>query len=447
MTDLIRKSSLMFAALFVYAATQVWAASVEPLSQGVDFLAQEAAEAISNVPNGKFAVLQFIEEPEDPSQPLGQPSETAGLGIQLSQRLIAALEKQGRQTINRALLSNILRQNNFTTDVLGDADRLAGLLDGELMAIAYGRMRRGMNGVITIGVDLVTKSPEGEILHSPQGRSITVAMNGDMYALCSMNGLLEINNALAITSAPQSASEAAAVPARATDAPMLIVAPLKPQIQTREPQPYHIEVIVDGTALPCYKNNKGDFYLPAEVGKPYQVRLTNNTDEHVAVSLLIDGLSAIGKQRALPALGQNFSIGGMPSVDTPSDVYKYIISPKSVLTITGWQIDDKISRDFEFGRAGDSVAGRKDFWDYMGSISASFYPIISIPDTTSLLTRKLDEKAAGAKGLEIGTIEGSARKNQTITVDTTYAPNPAAVLGLFYESLDAINEAGMTLAE
>lgn len=446
MSSLVRKSLLALTALFALTAASAWGASIEPLSQGIDFLAQEAVEALADVPNGKFAVLQFVEEPADPTQSLRQPCETAGLGIQLSQRLTEELQKKGKQPINRTLLCTLLKQANFKVEDLGNVKRLAGLFGDDLSAIVYGRMRRDASGTVNIGVDLVKMGPKGEIIHYPQGRTITVGMSGDMYALCSMNGLLQVNAAVAVTPpAPEPAAEAA-TPA-APETPMLIVAPLQPQVPAPKEQPFNIEVIVDNAPLPCYKNYKGDFYVPAEIGKSYQVRLTNNTADHVAVSLLIDGLSAIGKQRALPVQGQNFALDVMPSVDTPSDVYKYIVAPKSVLTVTGWQIDDKISRDFGFGKASESVAGKKDFWDYIGGISASFYPIQSMPDAATLVTKPVDEREAGAKGLEIGTIEGDARRNQTVTVKTSYQPNPAAVLGLFYDSLAAINQAGMTLAK
>lgn len=436
-------AGFLLAALFLLAATPIRAASVEPLSQGIEFLAQEAIGALADVENGKFAVLQFVEEPADPTQPLRQPSESAGLGIQLSQLLADALQKQGRQPINRNLLCGLLKQANFKVEDLGNVKRLSDLFGGDLTAIVYGRMRREADGTIGAAVDVIKKGPMDEIIHYPQGRTIVIGMSGDMYALCSMNGTLQANDT--VQAAPEAGQSAREPSSAAAGIPMRIAAPLQPQFPASAVQPYNIEVVVDDAALPCYKNFKGDFYVPAEIGKPYQVRISNNTENSVAVSLLIDGLSAIGKQRALPALGQNFTPDTMPSVDTPSDVYKYIVAPQSILTVTGWQIDDRISRDFGFGAATNSVAGKKDFWDYIGSISASFYPIESMPRDSSLVTRRLDGKEADSKGLEIGTIEGDARMNQTVTVETTYDPNPAAVLGLFYDSLAAINQAGMIL--
>lgn len=432
---ILKAATAMFAlALAVGACPRAMA--VESMAQGVGFLAQEAATAIADVASGKFAILPFVEEPADPTQPLRQPAETAGLGIQLSQMLADSLQNQGKQPVNRTVLCNILRANNFKVEDLGNVKRLKALFGGDLNAILYGRMRRDADGTVAIGLDVVKMGPQGEVIHYPQGRTITVAMNGNMYALCSMNGMLQVNNAVQITGQP-------AATIVTPGAPMLIAAPLQPQVPVAA-QPYNIEVIVDGRPLSCYKNYKGDFYVAAEIGKPYQVRITNNTADNVAVSLLIDGMSAIGKQRALPVTGQNFALDTMPSVDVPGDVYKYIVAPRSVLEVAGWQIDDKVAREFAFGKASESVAGKKDFWDHIGSISASFFPIKSMPQAATLITREMEQAEALGKGLEIGTIEGDAFRNQTVTVTTSYDPNPAAVLGLFYDSLAAIQQAGMT---
>jgi hypothetical protein len=397
------------------------AVAADGLAQGMDFLTQEAAGMLLDVPAGRFGVLQFVEETGDPANPYRLNAETAGLGTYLYQLLTDSLQRQGRQSLSPARFCEILRQNQFKTDDFGRNDRLRALFGSELSAVVYGRMRRNGN-VVTVGVSVVKLDQNQQVAHYPQGRNITVSMDGNMYALCAMNGMLQIEPGL---------------PPGAPGAPMTIVAPLQPQAPTPPAQPYNLEVLVDGAALPCYRNANGNFYIPAILDKAYQVRLTNNTGVQAAAALLIDGLSAIGKERALPQRGVHFT--SQPGVEAPADVYKYVVPANGSLIVKGWQIDERIAREFVFVAAEKSVAGEKDFWDYIGNISVSFFPILSVnqpPPTT--ITRGTE------KGM-VGTGQGQAILNQTTVIQAYYDRNPAAVMGLYYEQQPAIIASNMTL--
>jgi hypothetical protein len=418
-------------ALCLLLALAPRASAAESLAAGVDFLAQDAAAFLADVPSGKFAVLQFVEEPADPSQPLQQPAETAGLGIQLSQLLTESLQRMGKATINRPLLCEVLRRNQFKVEDLGKPDRIRALFGGgELAAVIYGRMRRE-GGVITVGIDAVKTGPNMQVTFLPQGRNISIGMNGGMYALCGMNGMLQPAPGVVVTPGQVQTVETA----------MVITGPLQPQAPIPPAQPYNIEVLVNGMALPCYRNYKGDFYVPATLNQAYQIRLTNNTDQSAAVALLIDGLGSIGKQRALPSLTTRYT--DMPTVEAPADVYKFVVQPRSNVVVKGWQIDGRVAREFVFVPAERSVAGERDFWDYIGGISAAFYPIVSQPQQTAQqITRSVND---GEKALpSVGTGQGAAFENQTTEVSAVYDRNPAAVMGLFYEQAHVISAANMT---
>lgn len=428
----VKRFGFVAVALCVSLAPAPRASAAESLAAGVDFLARNAVNSLADVPDGKFAVLQFVEEPADPAQPLLQPAETAGLGIQLSQLLIESLQKMGKTPINRQRLCEILRLNHFKVEDLGKPERVQGLFaTGELGAVLFGRMRRNGN-VVTVGIDAIKTGPSLQVTFLPQGQNITIGMNGSMYALSGMNGTLQLDPAVLVTPGQVQTVESA----------MIITGPLQPQAPIPPAQPYNIEVLVDGMALPCYRSQKGDFYVPAAVDKAYHVRLTNNTDRAAAVSLLIDGLGAIGKQRALPSLTARYT--DMPTVETPADVYKYVVPPRSNIVVKGWQIDGRVAREFVFVPAERSVAGMRDFWDYIGGISAAFYPILDMRQPApQQVTRSLD--GDGAKALPtVGTGQGDAFENVTREVSTVYDRNPAAVMGLFYEQIHVITAANMT---
>jgi hypothetical protein len=431
MKNSVKRFGFLGVALCLLLALAPRAAAAESLAAGVDFLAQTAASFLADVPNGKFAVLQFVEEPGDPGQPLQQPAETAGLGIQLSQLLTESLQRMGKSPISRPLLCEILRRNQFRVEDLGKPDRINSLFaGGELSAVLYGRMRRD-GGVISVGIDAVKAGPTMQVAYLPQGQSITIGMNGSMYALCGMNGTLQPAPGVVVT--PPGSGQTA-------EAAMVITGPLQPQAAPPA-QPYNIEVLVNGMPLPSYRNYKGDFYVPAALNQAYQIRLTNNTGTAAATALLIDGLGAIGKQRALPSLTTRYA--DMPAVETPVDVYKFVVQPHSNVVVGGWQIDGRVAREFVFVPAERSVAGERDFWDYIGGISAAFYPILNLPQQPAQqVTRSLDD---GSKALpSVGTGQGAAFENRTTEVSTVYDRNPAAVMGLFYEQMHVIAAANMT---
>lgn len=423
---------------FASAAFAVQAASAQDnartLSQGVDFLAQEAVAQLADVANGKFAVLPFVEETGDPNNPLRNSKKTAALGIYLGQQLADAFARSGKTTIPGPVLGHILRTNKFNVEQLGNSEVLRKLLGAELNSIVYGRMRRDKS-MVTVGVNVIKAGADGSIVHLPQGRSITIGMSGNMFALCSMNGVLQPNPAVVSPGSP-------ATPA----APMVIAAPMRPQVAPATPQPYNLEILVNDTPLPCFKSEDEAYYVPAVIGQDFKVRLTNYTDNKVAIALLVDGLSAIGKGRAAPVRSETFT-AELPGVDTPADTYKYVLQPKTQLVVEGWQINEGILRKFVFTAPEKSVAGEMDFWDYMGSISAAFFVVRGEPAAPVAVqpAQSIEIAREGEKALPtVGTGQGVAQENKVTTVEVEYDRNPAAVLGFFYEQPQVIAAANMT---
>ena len=90
------------------------------------------------------------------------------------------------------------------------------------------------------------------------------------------------------------------------------------------------------------------------------------------------------------------------------------------------------------------MAGERDFWDYMGSVTAAFYPLLNLPaaNAPTYITRSSDDNAKALSSL--GTGQGGATENRTQEVAAVYDPNPAAVMSVFYEQAHAIQAANMT---
>ncbi len=194
--------------------------------------------------------------------------------------------------------------------------------------------------------------------------------------------------------------------------PAEVVAAFSPPLGTKAPRvhpladplstmPYSVRIWVDGRAVePIFKGR--EMVVGVAPGTQYAIELGNHSDKTVAVSLLIDGLNSIGQERVLPSEGR-----------------KWVLAAGKRAVIRGWQIDNRMAREFVFVGAQDSLAYRKGFYEDIGLITACFYP----------------EKAQGGPSVRgvVGTGEGAEIKSHVREVNLIHEPAPAAIINIRYD--------------
>ncbi len=118
--------------------------------------------------------------------------------------------------------------------------------------------------------------------------------------------------------------------------------------------------------------------VPAREGELFEIRVWNNSPNRVALTLLVDGLNTLGQNRE--RLGQAWSWVVEPTrqTDRPPD------SRPPFYAVEGWYLPkgpgavpgraaDFTMRRFRFTGVAQSVAGRQNFGESIGLITAAFY--------------------------------------------------------------------------
>ncbi len=123
----------------------------------------------------------------------------------------------------------------------------------------------------------------------------------------------------------------------------------------REPEPYSMEVLVDGVPLPEYvaRSNR---YIEAREGCEYSIRLTNRTAGRIAIALSVDGLNSIDAKTT-----------------TARDASKWILGPYETITLDGWQTSSSTARRFYFTTEQDSYGAWLGKTRNLGVISAAVF--------------------------------------------------------------------------
>jgi hypothetical protein len=107
-----------------------------------------------------------------------------------------------------------------------------------------------------------------------------------------------------------------------------------------------VEVIPDEGGIKAESMKWGRPFILAEPQQRYSIRLHNPLPVRVGVNLTVDGLSSITGKPAAPAKGK-----------------KWIIGPRSFVTIRGWQVSGEDARRFYFTSKEDSYASwRSNTW-------------------------------------------------------------------------------------
>jgi hypothetical protein len=147
--------------------------------------------------------------------------------------------------------------------------------------------------------------------------------------------------------------------------------------------------------------------VAARKGEIFEVRVTNGPDRRVGCAVLIDGLNTLGQRR-----------------ERIENARLWVISPHMTNAIDGWHVDADVastmtSKQFVFTDIADSVAGRQQFGDAIGTITVAFF----------------DEKLRGKpRGLGVG--EG-AQKRVTVQQADFVPGRLLGAINLKYVEADA----------
>ncbi|MFN2386564.1 MAG: hypothetical protein ABR576_09825 [Thermoanaerobaculia bacterium] len=118
---------------------------------------------------------------------------------------------------------------------------------------------------------------------------------------------------------------------------------------------YHLDVVVDGLALPEYRLGERT-YVEAVRGRDFSLRVRNPWRERVAVAIAVDGRNVIDAKRS-----------------TALRAAKWVLAPGEVLDIPGWQISGETARRFFFTETRSSYAKWLGDTRNVGTIEAVFF--------------------------------------------------------------------------
>ena len=119
---------------------------------------------------------------------------------------------------------------------------------------------------------------------------------------------------------------------------------------------YSMQVYMDGRPATEY-HARGKTYIEARKGREYIIKLTNNSDQRVAVALSVDGLNSIDAKHT-----------------SAKEATKWVVAPWSTLEVKGWQTSSSNSRAFYFTNEQGSYGAWLGDTTNLGVISAAWFP-------------------------------------------------------------------------
>lgn len=198
----------------------------------------------------------------------------------------------------------------------------------------------------------------------------------------------------------------------------------------------------DGSDYPEFKHRQ-QAWVAGEQGEPYQVKLTNRSNERLLVVLSVDGVNAVDGQTA------GYGQAG------------YVLGPRQTTTVTGWRKSLGSVARFEFTDLPDSYAARTDRPDDVGVIGVAAFrerrwappPVLSARPRAQREKGAADS-AAGAPPMESGAERAAPQALGTGHGGIEYAPvsqtrfnressQPNEVLTIRYDSPRNLRLAGV----
>jgi hypothetical protein len=131
-----------------------------------------------------------------------------------------------------------------------------------------------------------------------------------------------------------------------------------------------VDILIGGAVQPRFAHD-GRWYVEAQKGREYAIRLHNPHGVRVAVALSVDGLNTIDARET-----------------TAADARKWVLGPYETVTISGWQTSRSEARHFEFTTEARSYGQALGKTTNLGIISAVFFKE-RVPALTSDLSKDL----------------------------------------------------------
>jgi curli biogenesis system outer membrane secretion channel CsgG len=381
-----RNHALCFACALAYllsAALPAQTREAERIHVAMDGMAGQVADAIARGGAPTAAVIEF-----GGVSPLGEEIIVSGGSAGAFGRWFASsftdklvLASSGRfSVIERARVDKLLEEQELALS--GLASDKARMRAGQLLvarALVFGSVMAVDERSANVSFRVVD-AETGAILGAFPRR---VAMTSDVAALLGL-----------ATSSPTLAS-----------------------LSAGSASPFSVRVLSGGKPKTEYVLGKERWIL-AKPQEAYAIELRNDSDKRVGVALFIDGINTAFMRRELPSSG-----------------VKWVLEPKSVAIIPGWQADMGTARAFVFTGRDQSLAAGMGYSAEIGIISASFYVETRDP-----------AKGEQNSGMA-GTGAGDALGHQVTAVSVSLESAPAEVIVLRYDYRKGLEDKGIKLIE
>jgi hypothetical protein len=179
--------------------------------------------------------------------------------------------------------------------------------------------------------------------------------------------------------------------------------------------PFRLRIMIDGKER-LGVSRGSDWFVPVRQGEVYEIWVENHTDETVLMRLLVDGLNTLPQRDNVKGLG-TFLTAPRVNLD---EARRWILDPhdagtlrlkgiptwavRGFVTSTGTHGQGKL-REFVVVEAAESLAGRQQFTDQLGIITAAFYSPASDQRTvgTAAGRERIDDLRQG-EPTEVGSL-------------------------------------------
>ena len=342
------------------------------LRQVIGDTAQQIADAIADRKLGKVGVLEFTNDTK-----LGEllGADFGSLGRYCSAELERRLsdESNGKFSVmDSKRLQNVLRSQGFKIGDLGNSMALKDLstASGGMPTIAVGTLRNRMGRVVNIQCRLVSTSSD-DVFGAGGG---TAVLNESEWAM--LGGSVVVK--------PEYRQQKTPPPGQpAKSAEEQLIQRLDFQVgKNGHPLaeadcPFPVKLVIDGQERKgVFRGN--EYIVPVRKGEVYEIQVENRTKDMVFMRLLVDGLNTLPQE--LDTKGVRMEVVA-PRVNL-DEARAWQVNPGTLNAVRGFVTEVGAGgklRQFEIADASDSQAGRQNFTDQLGIITAAFYSVAPLP--------------------------------------------------------------------
>jgi hypothetical protein len=311
----------------------------------------------------KVGVLEFL-------QPLGKAEglSRADLPAYCAERVrlaLAALAGKAYQVVDAEAMRGAVRGLRVEQVGTPQAMRVLGKGAGGLDGVVLGTIRR-RGAAWQVQCDLVA-TKDGSSLVTPSGM---LPLSEDLLGASG----LSFDNRDRPSGAPHAPKVCQHAEEQAQEAHPLLdpkfpfrlelyAVEVKPgQTITKATPRRRKELVQAAFTDPATGKRRVDMVVPARKGEVYEIRVESRAKHRVAMTLLVDGINTVGQKR-----------------ERLGNARSWVLDPEDKLVVDGWHLPDPggkkgfVVKRFQFVDAARSVAGRQQFTEALGVITAAFY--------------------------------------------------------------------------